>query len=56
VVNGFNLGANPDGAAALGIAMPVGRMTLSEMEAQWAATVIEFADKISAALGYQQQR
>lgn len=36
-------------SAALGVAMPVGRMTLSEMEDQWAAVVIEFADKISAA-------
>lgn len=43
----------PAGAvgAALGIAMPVGRMTLGEMENQLAATVIEFADKISTALG-----
>lgn len=39
-------------SAALGIAMPVGRMTLSEMEDQFAATVIDYAGKISAALGY----
>jgi DNA-binding IclR family transcriptional regulator len=38
--------------AALGIAMPIGRMTISEMEAQLATTVIECADKISKALGY----
>ncbi len=39
--------------AALGIAMPTGRMTIGEMEAQLAATVIEYADNISGALGYK---
>ena len=38
--------------ATLGIAMPVGRMTVGEMENQLAAVVKEYADKISAALGY----
>lgn len=41
-------------SAALGIAMPLGRMTLSEMEDQLATTVVEFAGRISAALGYLQ--
>jgi len=41
--------------AALGIAMPIGRMTASEMESRFAKPVMDYAARISAALGYGQE-
>ncbi|MGQ0603261.1 MAG: IclR family transcriptional regulator [Anaerolineales bacterium] len=42
--------------AALGVAMPIGRMSVNEMEAQLAKMVMKYAGKISAALGCKPQR
>jgi IclR family pca regulon transcriptional regulator len=42
-------------AAALGIAMPIGRMTMGEMEDRFAKCVMTYAARISAALGFGQE-
>lgn len=42
--------------AALGVALPIGRMSMDEMEAQLAKTVMKYADKISAALGCEPRK
>jgi DNA-binding IclR family transcriptional regulator len=47
-------GPGEEVVAALGIAMPIGRMTLSEMETALAEVVMVAAGKIGEALGYRE--